>query len=84
MTPGASGPSWGTALDVELKRLGVALLREAKAGHCGRWAFDPIQHLQAGEKILVGSDLIETGRRPCDRLEAKGVMLTKGSLDEKK
>jgi hypothetical protein len=32
-----------------------------------------LQHVQAGEKILVGSDLIETGRWLCDRLKEKGV-----------
>ena len=32
-----------------------------------------LQHVQAGEKILVGSDLIETGRWLCDRLQEKGV-----------
>jgi hypothetical protein len=32
-----------------------------------------LQHVQAGEKILVGSDLIETGRWLCDRLHEKGV-----------
>ncbi len=32
-----------------------------------------LQHVQAGEKILVGSDLIETGRWLCDRLLEKGV-----------
>lgn len=32
-----------------------------------------LQHVQAGEKILVGSDLIETGRWLCERLKEKGV-----------
>jgi hypothetical protein len=32
-----------------------------------------LQHVKAGEKILVGSDLIETGRWLCDRLTEKGV-----------
>jgi SNF2 family DNA or RNA helicase len=32
-----------------------------------------LQHVEAGEKILVGSDLIETGRWLCDRLKEKGV-----------
>ncbi len=32
-----------------------------------------LQHAQGGEKILVGSDLIETGRWLCDRLKEKGV-----------
>ena len=32
-----------------------------------------LEHVQAGEKILVGSDLIETGRWLCDRLIEKGV-----------
>ena len=32
-----------------------------------------LQHVKAGEKILVGSDLIETGRWLCDRLLEKGV-----------
>ena len=32
-----------------------------------------LQHVQAGEKILVGSDLIDTGRWLCDRLREKGV-----------
>ncbi len=32
-----------------------------------------LQHAEAGEKILVGSDLIETGRWLCDRLKEKGV-----------
>jgi hypothetical protein len=32
-----------------------------------------LQHAKAGEKILVGSDLIETGRWLCDRLKEKGV-----------
>jgi Helicase conserved C-terminal domain len=32
-----------------------------------------LQHAKAGEKILVGSDLIETGRWLCDRLLEKGV-----------
>ncbi len=32
-----------------------------------------LEHVQAGEKILVGSDLIETGRWLCDRLSEKGV-----------
>jgi hypothetical protein len=32
-----------------------------------------LQHVEAGEKILVGSDLIETGRWLCDRLREKGV-----------
>jgi hypothetical protein len=32
-----------------------------------------LQHVEAGEKILVGSDLIDTGRWLCDRLREKGV-----------
>ncbi len=32
-----------------------------------------LKHVQAGEKILVGSDLIETGRWLCERLKEKGV-----------
>jgi SNF2-related domain/Helicase conserved C-terminal domain len=32
-----------------------------------------LQHVQAGEKVLVGSDLIETGRWLCERLKEKGV-----------
>ncbi|HTB50451.1 MAG TPA: SNF2-related protein, partial [Solirubrobacteraceae bacterium] len=32
-----------------------------------------LEHVRAGEKILVGSDLIETGRWLCDRLLEKGV-----------
>ena len=32
-----------------------------------------LEHVQAGEKILVGSDLIETGRWLCDRLKEEGV-----------
>jgi len=32
-----------------------------------------VQHVEAGEKILVGSDLIDTGRWLCARLKEKGV-----------
>jgi hypothetical protein len=32
-----------------------------------------LQHVENGEKVLVGSDLIETGRWLCDRLKEKGV-----------
>ena len=32
-----------------------------------------LQHVEAGEKILVGSDLIDTGRWLCERLREKGV-----------
>jgi len=32
-----------------------------------------LEHVKAGEKILVGSDLIETGRWLCERLKEKGV-----------
>ena len=32
-----------------------------------------LEHAQAGEKALVGSDLIETGRWLCERLREKGV-----------
>lgn len=32
-----------------------------------------IDHVQRGEKVLIGSDLIETGRWLCDRLLEKGV-----------
>jgi SNF2 domain-containing protein/helicase-like protein len=32
-----------------------------------------LKHVEAGEKILVGSDLIETGRWLCERLKEKGV-----------
>ena len=32
-----------------------------------------LEHVRAGEKILVGSDLIETGRWLCERLLEKGV-----------
>lgn len=32
-----------------------------------------LEHVQKGEKILVGSDLVETGRWLCERLQEKGV-----------
>jgi hypothetical protein len=32
-----------------------------------------VQHVEAGEKVLIGSDLIETGRWLCERLKEKGV-----------
>jgi hypothetical protein len=32
-----------------------------------------LEHAQTGEKVLVGSDLIETGRWLCERLREKGV-----------
>jgi hypothetical protein len=32
-----------------------------------------MEHARAGEKVLIGSDLIETGRWLCDRLKEKGV-----------
>jgi hypothetical protein len=32
-----------------------------------------LEHVQRGEKVLIGSDLIETGRWLCDRLQEKGV-----------
>lgn len=32
-----------------------------------------LEHVQRGEKVLIGSDLIETGRWLCDRLVEKGV-----------
>lgn len=32
-----------------------------------------LKHVQNGEKVLVGSDLIETGRWLCDRLTEKGI-----------
>lgn len=32
-----------------------------------------LEHVRAGEKILVGSDLIETGRWLCERLQEKGI-----------
>jgi SNF2 family DNA or RNA helicase len=32
-----------------------------------------MEHVEAGEKVLIGSDLIETGRWLCDRLLEKGV-----------
>jgi hypothetical protein len=32
-----------------------------------------LEHVEAGEKVLIGSDLIETGRWLCERLREKGV-----------
>ena len=32
-----------------------------------------MEHVEAGEKVLIGSDLIETGRWLCERLKEKGV-----------
>jgi len=32
-----------------------------------------LEHVKAGEKVLIGSDLIETGRWLCERLQEKGV-----------
>jgi SNF2 family DNA or RNA helicase len=32
-----------------------------------------IEHARAGEKVLVGSDLIETGRWLCERLQERGI-----------
>ncbi|MBS1893603.1 MAG: hypothetical protein JST59_20070 [Actinobacteria bacterium] len=32
-----------------------------------------MEHAEAGEKVLIGSDLIETGRWLCERLKEKGV-----------
>jgi hypothetical protein len=32
-----------------------------------------MEHVEAGEKVLIGSDLIETGRWLCERLQEKGV-----------
>ncbi len=32
-----------------------------------------LEHVEAGEKVLIGSDLIETGRWLCERLKEKGV-----------
>lgn len=32
-----------------------------------------LEHVEKGEKVLIGSDLIETGRWLCDRLREKGV-----------
>jgi hypothetical protein len=32
-----------------------------------------IEHVERGEKVLIGSDLIETGRWLCERLKEKGV-----------